>query len=70
MKVDRASMLNSIECRSPFLNREILNFTSQLPDRFLLNGWNKKYLLKNHLKNISNKFLEKPKGFAVPVGIG
>ena len=26
VKVDRASMLNSIECRSPFLNREIFKF--------------------------------------------
>lgn len=70
VKVDRASMLNSIECRSPFLNKEILNFTTQLPDNYLLKGWNKKYLLKESFKKyFPNGFLEKSKqGFAVPVG--
>ena len=28
VKVDRASMLNSLECRAPFLNKEIWNFTN------------------------------------------
>ena len=70
VKVDRASMLNSIECRSPFLNKEILNFTTQLPENYLLKGWNKKYLLKESFKKyFPNGFLEKSKqGFAVPVG--
>lgn len=70
VKVDRASMLNSIECRSPFLNKDILNFTSQLPDNYLLNGWNKKFLLKESFKEFfPKKFLDKSKqGFAVPVG--
>lgn len=70
VKVDRASMLNSIECRSPFLNKEILNFTTQLPESYLLKGWNKKYLLKESFKKyFPNGFLEKSKqGFAVPVG--
>ena len=63
-------MLNSIECRSPFLNKEILNFTTQLPDNYLLKGWNKKHLLKESFKKyFPNGFLEKSKqGFAVPVG--
>ncbi|MBA4319803.1 MAG: asparagine synthase (glutamine-hydrolyzing), partial [Flavobacterium sp.] len=30
VKVDRVSMLNSIECRAPFLNKELWDFTSQL----------------------------------------
>lgn len=70
VKVDRASMLNSIECRSPFLNKEILNFTTQLPENYLMKGWNKKYLLKESFKKyFPNGFLEKSKqGFAVPVG--
>lgn len=70
VKVDRASMLNSIECRSPFLNKDILNFTSQLPDNYLLKGWNKKFLLKESFKEFFPKdFLDKSKqGFAVPIG--
>tara|TARA_B100002019_G_scaffold281407_1_gene285412 strand:- start:3490 stop:5382 length:1893 start_codon:yes stop_codon:yes gene_type:complete len=70
VKVDRASMLNSIECRSPFLNKQILNFTTQLPEKYLLKGWNKKHLLKESFKMyFPDGFLENPKqGFAVPVG--
>ncbi|MGY5351716.1 asparagine synthase (glutamine-hydrolyzing) [Wenyingzhuangia sp. IMCC45533] len=69
-KVDRASMLASIECRSPFLNKKLWDFTNQLPDDFLLKGWNKKYLLKKTFdKYFPEKFLDKSKkGFAVPVG--
>ena len=70
VKVDRASMLNSIECRAPFLNKKLWDFTNQLPDDYLLKGWNKKYLLKESFKQyFPNKFLDKSKkGFQVPVG--
>jgi asparagine synthase (glutamine-hydrolysing) len=70
VKVDRASMLNSLECRAPFLNKEIWNFTNQLPDKFLLNGFDKKILLKESFKQYFPKqFLDKSKkGFSVPVG--
>ena len=70
VKVDRTSMLNSIECRSPFLNKELWGFVNNLPDKFLINGWNKKYLLKEAFKKFFPKgFLDKPKqGFGVPVG--
>jgi asparagine synthase (glutamine-hydrolysing) len=70
VKVDRASMLNSIECRAPFLNKKLWDFTNQLPDDYLLKGWDKKYLLKESFKQyFPNKFLDKSKkGFQVPVG--
>lgn len=70
VKVDRASMLSSLECRTPFLNKEIWNFTNSLPENFLLNGWNKKYLLKQSFSKFFPKdFLEKSKkGFGVPIG--
>ena len=70
VKVDRASMLNSLECRAPFLNKEIWNFTNNLPDKFLLNGFDKKILLKESFKQYFPKqFLDKSKkGFSVPVG--
>ena len=38
VKVDRVSMMNSIECRAPFLNKELWDFTSQLPESYLING--------------------------------
>ena len=70
VKVDRTSMLTSLESRAPYLNKEIWNFTSQLPEDYLMKGWNKKYLLKDSFKKyFPNQFLDKSKkGFGVPVG--
>jgi asparagine synthase (glutamine-hydrolysing) len=70
VKVDRTSMLTSLECRAPFLNKEIWNYTNQLPEHFLMNGWDKKHILKESFKQYFPKdFLNKSKkGFGVPVG--
>jgi len=69
-KVDRTSMMTSLECRAPFLNKEIWEFTNTLPENYLMKGWNKKYILKEAFKDQFPKdFLEKSKsGFGVPVG--
>jgi asparagine synthase (glutamine-hydrolysing) len=70
VKVDRTSMLASLECRAPFLNKELWDFTNQLPDSYLINGWDKKHILKEAFKDYFPKdFLNKSKrGFNVPVG--
>ena len=70
VKVDRTSMLASLECRAPFLNKELWDFSNQLPDSYLINGWDKKHLLKEAFKEYFPKgFLNKSKkGFGVPVG--
>jgi asparagine synthase (glutamine-hydrolysing) len=70
VKVDRTSMMASLECRAPFLNKELWDFTNQLPDSFLINGWDKKHILKEAFKDYFPKdFLNKSKkGFGVPVG--
>lgn len=70
VKVDRTSMLASIECRAPFLNKELWDFTNQLPEKYLINGWDKKHILKEAFKDYFPKnFLNKSKkGFGVPVG--
>lgn len=69
-KVDRTSMLTSLECRAPFLNREIWEFTNTLPEDYLMKGWNKKHILKEAFKDqFPNEFLEKGKsGFGSPTG--
>ncbi len=69
-KVDRTSMLASLECRAPFLNKELWDFTNQLPDSYLINGWDKKHILKEAFKEyFPQDFLNKSKkGFGVPVG--
>jgi asparagine synthase (glutamine-hydrolysing) len=69
-KVDRTSMLNSLECRAPFLNKKIWDYTNTLPESYLMKGWNKKYILKESFKDqFPDNFLEKSKsGFGSPVG--
>ena len=70
VKVDRTSMFTSLECRAPFLNKEIWNFTKELPEKFLMNGLDKKILLKDSFKKyFPVNFLDKSKkGFGIPVG--
>jgi asparagine synthase (glutamine-hydrolysing) len=36
VKVDRTSMLNSLENKAPLLNKQLLNFTAQLPESCLM----------------------------------
>ncbi|WP_445738577.1 asparagine synthase (glutamine-hydrolyzing) [Mariniflexile sp.] len=70
VKVDRTSMLSSLECRAPFLNKNLWNYTNTLPEDYLMKGWDKKHILKEAFKNEFPKgFLDKSKsGFGVPVG--
>ena len=70
VKVDRTSMLTSLECRAPFLNKKIWDFTNSLPDNYLIHKRSKKYILKEAFKDVfPTNFLEKSKkGFGVPVG--
>ncbi|MBA6153577.1 asparagine synthase (glutamine-hydrolyzing) [Gelidibacter maritimus] len=69
-KVDRTSMMSSLECRAPFLNRELWEFANTLPENYLMKGWNKKYILKDAFKDqFPEKFLDKSKsGFGSPTG--
>lgn len=70
VKVDRTSMMSSLECRAPFLNKAIWDLTNSLPENYLMKGWNKKYILKEAFADkFAPGFLDKSKqGFGVPVG--
>lgn len=70
VKVDRASMLCSLECRSPFLDHRLMEYTYHLPDDFLINNGDKKRILKDTFKHLLPvDFFNAPKsGFEVPVG--
>lgn len=70
VKVDRTSMLSSLECRAPFLNKKLWDFTNSLPEKYLINKTSKKFILKESFKDIfPSNFLDKSKkGFGVPVG--
>jgi asparagine synthase (glutamine-hydrolysing) len=46
VKVDRASMAASLECRAPFLDYRVAEFAARLPRRFKLRGRQKKFVLR------------------------
>ncbi len=51
VKMDRASMAYSVEARSPFLDHELFEFTSRLPDQYKVSGLTRKVLLKSIYTN-------------------
>ena len=52
---DLNSMKHSIENRSPFLNKELLNFTMSLPSKMYINNGYAKSLLRDSMKGILNE---------------
>jgi asparagine synthase (glutamine-hydrolysing) len=68
-KSDQASMLNSIESRAVFLDKEIAEFSMRLPSHFKLKNNCKKYILKKLLqKKLPQEIINrKKKGFGVPI---
>jgi asparagine synthase (glutamine-hydrolysing) len=71
VKVDRASMYNSLEVRAPFLDVNVVNFLNTLPQSYKIKGFNVKYLLKSLMRNkIPDKIIDRPKkGFGIPVSL-
>jgi asparagine synthase (glutamine-hydrolysing) len=69
VKVDRASMANSLEVRAPILDHEFMELVATIPSRLKLQGKVAKYIFKEALKNIlPEKILHRRKmGFAVPL---
>jgi asparagine synthase (glutamine-hydrolysing) len=68
-KMDIATMVNSLEGRSPFLSKYILDFAPCLPDNFKINGTNTKFILRKLAKKyLPEKLINQPKrGFEVPL---
>ncbi|HCR19676.1 MAG TPA: asparagine synthase (glutamine-hydrolyzing) [Candidatus Latescibacteria bacterium] len=69
-KVDRASMANSLEVRSPFLDHRLFEWTFSLDEAVYFGGI-KKHLLKELLKHhLPERTIDKPKrGFSAPVNL-
>ncbi|MEJ7861505.1 MAG: asparagine synthase (glutamine-hydrolyzing) [Pyrinomonadaceae bacterium] len=69
VKVDIASMANSLEARSPFLDHKVIEFAASLPENIKLRGTETKYLLKKVAsKIVPPKVLYRKKmGFGVPL---
>lgn len=69
-KADRASMMNSLEVRSPFLDIEVADFARRLPHHYKLRGKTTKYLLKRAVEGLlpHDIIYRSKKGFGTPVG--
>ena len=70
VKVDRASMLNSLEIRAPFLDYELIEFAFRsIPSNLKVTSKNKKYLLKKLCKRkLPKKFnYARKQGFSIPL---
>ncbi len=69
VKVDRASMANSLEVRAPFLDTQVLKFAWSLPMAMKIRGRSGKQVLRKTLaRYVPPALFERPKqGFGVPV---
>jgi len=69
VKVDRASMANSLEIRVPYLDHTFVEYVAGLPTIYKLRGLTTKYILKKAVKDILPKEIvrRKKKGFGIPL---
>jgi len=69
VKVDIATMANSLEARSPFLDHKVVEFACSLPSRWKLRGRKSKYILKDAFSSLLPAAIMRRKkmGFGVPI---
>jgi asparagine synthase (glutamine-hydrolysing) len=69
VKMDIASMANSLEARSPFLDHHLAEFVASLPSNYKVRGRTSKYLLKRSLEGIlpPENLTRGKQGFALPI---
>jgi asparagine synthase (glutamine-hydrolysing) len=69
VKVDRCSMMHSLEVRAPLLDRDVAEFVWRLPVDLKLRGLKGKHLLRRAARGIvPDEILRRPKrGFLIPV---
>jgi asparagine synthase (glutamine-hydrolysing) len=70
VKTDRASMFNSLELRTPFLDKNLIEFTQGLSYKILMKGGTNKYIAKKIAERYFPKeFVHRQKqGFGIPIG--
>ena len=70
VKADRCTMANSLEARSPFLDRELTELVAMLPDDFKLRGRRTKVILREAFADLLPPEIDRrgKMGFGVPVG--
>jgi asparagine synthase (glutamine-hydrolysing) len=69
VKLDRASMMASLEGRVPLLNNDFVEYATRLPLNLKLRGLRSKFLLKRALRGILPAHIlnRRKKGFGIPV---
>jgi asparagine synthase (glutamine-hydrolysing) len=70
VKVDIASMANSLEARSPFLDHKLIEFAASLPAGMKMHGFETKSLLKKVAARLVPRevIYRRKMGFGVPIG--
>jgi asparagine synthase (glutamine-hydrolysing) len=70
VKVDRASMMNTLEVRAPFLDIELVDMVRKIPWNYKYRNGQTKYILKKSMEPLLPKEIiyRSKKGFGVPVG--
>jgi asparagine synthase (glutamine-hydrolysing) len=69
VKVDRASMANSLEVRCPLLDYKLMELIAQIPSSLKLHKGQGKYIFKKSLRKVLPREVlhRRKKGFAMPV---
>jgi len=70
VKTDRCTMANSLEARSPFLDRELVEYVAGLPDDLKLRWGRTKVILRDAFPDLLPPAIERrgKMGFGVPLG--
>jgi len=68
-KVDRASMMASLEVRAPFLDNDVVDFARRLPNSLKYKKGRRKHLVKMAMQGILPDHIinRRKKGFGIPV---
>jgi asparagine synthase (glutamine-hydrolysing) len=69
VKVDRMSMANSLEVRSPLLDHRLVEYVAALPPELKLRNWETKAILRDVVKDVlpPRTMAKRKQGFAVPL---
>jgi asparagine synthase (glutamine-hydrolysing) len=71
VKVDRASMANSLEVRAPILDHKFMELAASMPSSIKLQGTNGKYIFKKALERMlpASVLYRRKMGFGVPLAL-